>query len=91
MVYREKKRKKKGRGRRRKRGLRRIRRRREKKIVLRRRTTPNVITLPNGTTFTTRYQRISRKHLPINIHVKKNRKIGARNSNKSKMGLALLD
>ena len=56
------------------------------KIVLRRRTTPKVITLPNGTTFTARYQRISRKHLPINIHVKKNRKIGARNRNKSKMG-----
>ena len=57
------------------------------KIVLRRRTTPKVITLPNGTAFTARYQRISRKHLPINIHVKKkNRKIGERKRNKSKMG-----
>ena len=41
------------------------------KIVLRRRTTPKVVTLPNGTNFTVRYQRISRKEPPINIHVKK--------------------
>ena len=53
--------------------------------MLRRRTTPKIITLSNGTTFTARYQRISRKQLPINIHVKKTRKIGARNRNKSKM------
>ena len=38
------------------------------KIVLRRRTSPKVVILPNGTTFTARYQRISRKELPINIH-----------------------
>ena len=56
------------------------------KIVLKRRTTPKVITLPNGTTFTATYKRISRKQLPINIHVKKPWKIGARNRNKSKMG-----
>ena len=55
------------------------------KIVLRRRTTPKIVTLSNGTTFTAGYQRISRKQLPINIHVKKTRKIGARNRNKSKM------
>ena len=56
------------------------------KIVLRRRTTPKVVTLPNGTNFTARYQRISRKELPINIHVKKTRRIGPRNRNKSKTG-----
>ena len=56
------------------------------KIVLRRRTTPKFVTLPDGTTFTARYQRISRKQLPRNIPVKKTRKIGARNRNKSKMG-----
>ena len=44
--------------------------------MLRRRTTPKIVTLSNGTTFTARYQRISRK---------KTRKIGARNRNKSKM------
>ena len=40
------------------------------KIVLGRRTSPKVVTLPNGTTFIARYKRISRKELPINIHVK---------------------
>ena len=53
----------------------------EKKIVLRRRTSPKVVTLPSGTTFTARYQRISRKELPINISVKKVRKIGRRRRN----------
>ena len=56
------------------------------KIVLRRRTSPKIVTLPNGTTFTARYERISRKKLPINIKVKNARKIGPRNKNKSKMG-----
>ena len=44
------------------------------KIVLRRRTSPKEVILTNGTTFTVRYERISRKQLPINIHVKKNKK-----------------
>ena len=55
------------------------------KIVLKR-TAPKIITLSNGTTFTARYKRISRKQLPINIHVKNAKKIGPRNRNKSKMG-----
>ena len=58
------------------------------KIILRRRTSPKQVTLPNGITFTARYERISRKQLPINIHVKNTRKIGPRNKNKSKMGPA---
>ena len=49
------------------------------KIVLRRRITPKIVTLPNGTTFTVTYERISRQSLPSNIKVKKVRKIGARN------------
>ena len=51
------------------------------KNVLRRRITPKVVTLPNGTTFTARYERISRKSLPSNIKVKKVRKIEATNRN----------
>ena len=31
------------------------------KIVLRRRETPKVVTLPNGTAFVARYERISKK------------------------------
>ena len=53
----------------------------ERKIVLKRRIAPKVVTLPNGTTFTGRYERINRKSLPSNIKVKKVRKIGARNRN----------
>ena len=49
------------------------------KIVLRRRTTPKQVTLPNVTTFTAGYERISRKKLSINIHVKNAKKIGPRN------------
>ena len=58
------------------------------KIVLRRITSPWVLTLPNGTTFTTRYEIISRKQLPINIHVKNARKKGPRNK-KVKTGLTI--
>ena len=43
----------------------------EKKIVLKRKSTPKVVTLPNGTTFTARYERINRKSLPSNIKVTK--------------------
>ena len=38
----------------------------------------SAIMLPNGTTFTAKYERISRKQLPIDIHVKNARKIGPR-------------
>ena len=54
--------------------------------MLRRRTSPKIKTLPNGTTFTARYERVSRKRLPRNMNVKNGWKIGPRNRNKSKMG-----
>ena len=56
------------------------------KIVLRWRGSPKIVTLPNGTTFTARSERISRKQLLRNIKVKNSREIGPRNRNKSKMG-----
>ena len=52
------------------------------KIVLRRRTSPKIVTLPKGTTFTARYERISRKQFPINIHFKNVRKIDPRRKNR---------
>ena len=61
------------------------------KIVLRRRTSPKQITLPKGTTFIARCERINREQLPINIHVKKTRKIGPQNRNKSKNDQDLQD
>ena len=54
--------------------------------MLRRRTSLIIVALPNGLTFTARYERISRKRLPRNIHVKNARKIDPRNGNKNKMG-----
>ena len=42
----------------------------ERKSSAKKRTPPKTATLPNGTTFTARYERISRKRLPRNIHVK---------------------
>ena len=56
--------------------------------MLRRRISPRVVALPNGTTFTARFEGISRKQLPINIRVKNARKIGPRNK-KIKTGLTI--
>ena len=53
----------------------------KEKIVLKKRSTPKIVTLPNGTTFTARYERISRKQLPSN-RVKKVRTARPRNRNR---------
>ena len=54
------------------------------KIVLRRRPVPVAGNLPNGTSFVSRYERISRKQLPGNIHVSRTRTVGPRNKRKTK-------
>ena len=54
----------------------------KEKIVLKKRSTPKIVTLPNGTTFTARYERISRKQLPSNIRVKKVQTVRPRNRNR---------
>ena len=41
----------------------------KRKIVLKKRSIQKIVTLPNGTTFTARCERISRKQLPSNIRV----------------------
>lgn len=51
------------------------------KIILSRRTSSKIVTLPNGTTFTARYERIGRKALPMNI---RERKMSRRPAKKSK-------
>ena len=51
-------------------------------IILRKRANPKVVNLPNGRSFTSRWERISRKQLPINIRVKKQRTIGPRRNNR---------
>ena len=47
-------------------------------VILRNRRSPVQIDLPNGRSFTSRWERISRKQLPINIRVARDRKIGPR-------------
>ena len=47
-------------------------------VILRKRANPKIVNLPNGRSFTSRWETISRKQLPINIRVKRQRKIGPR-------------
>ena len=51
-------------------------------IILRKRAAPKQINLPNGRSFTSKWERISRKQLPINIKVKKQRTVGPRRNNR---------
>ena len=51
-------------------------------IILRKRAAPKVVNLPNGRSFTSKWERISRKQLSINIKVKRQRAIGPRRNNK---------
>ena len=54
------------------------------KTVLGRRAVPKRVTLPNGTTFVSRYKKISRKNLLGNIIVSRTRTIGPRNKRRAK-------
>ena len=54
----------------------------QKTVILRKRTSPKVVNVPNGRSFTSRWERISRKQLPINIKVKRQRTIGPRRNNR---------
>ena len=51
-------------------------------IILRKRNEPKVINLQNGRSFTSKCERISRKQLPINIKVQRQRSIGPRKNNR---------
>ena len=61
------------------------------KIVLRQQAVPLNVTLPNGTSFALRYERISKRNLPGNIRVTKTWTIGLqkRCTRKKKVRLAL--
>ena len=48
------------------------------KVLLRRKVTPKRVTLPNGRSFIARYERVSRKNLPSNVTIRRNRTIGPR-------------
>ena len=51
-------------------------------VILRKRNAPKVINLPNGRSFTSKWERINRKELSINIKVQGQRKIGPRKNNR---------
>ena len=51
-------------------------------VILRERKAPVQINLPNGRSFTLRWERISRKQLLINIKVAKSRAVGPRRERK---------
>ena len=51
-------------------------------IFLRKRAVPKVVNLPNGRSFTSKWERISRKQLPVNIRVAKQRTISPRKINR---------
>ena len=51
-------------------------------VILRKRANPKVINLPNSRSFTSRWEIISKKQLPINIKVKRQRAIGPRKNNR---------
>ena len=54
----------------------------KKHIILRKRANPKQINLPNGRSFISKWERISRKQLSINIKVTRNRTIGPRRNNR---------
>ena len=54
----------------------------QKHIILRKRANPKQINLPNGRSLVSKWERISRKQLPINIKVTRNRTIGPRRNNR---------
>ena len=54
----------------------------KQKIVLGKRAVPLRVNLPNGTSFVARYEKLSRKNLPWNISVSRQRTIGPRNIQK---------
>ena len=51
-------------------------------VFLRKRAAPKVVNLPNGTSFTAKWEGVSRKSFPISIRVKRQRTIGPRKNNR---------
>ena len=55
----------------------------KKHIILRKRSNPVRVDLPDGRSFISKWERISRNQLPINIKVTRNRAIGPRRNNRA--------
>ena len=54
----------------------------KKHIILRKRSNLVRVNLPDGRSFTSKWERISRRQLPMNIKVTRNRMIGPRRNNR---------
>ena len=54
----------------------------KKHIILRKRANPKTVNLPNGRSFASKWERIIRKQLPMNIRVNRVRTIGPRWNNR---------
>ena len=54
----------------------------KKHIILGKRANPVQVNLPDGRSFTSKWERISRKQLPINIKVTRNRAFGPKRNNR---------
>ena len=54
----------------------------KKHIILRKRANPKTINLPNGRSFVSKWERISRKQLPISIWINRVKTIGSRRNNR---------
>ena len=54
----------------------------KQRVILRKRAAPKIVNLPNGRSFMSKWERISRKQLPINIKVNRQRTIGPRRNNR---------
>ena len=54
----------------------------KKTVILRKRANPKVVNLPNVRSFTSKWERISRKQLPINIRANRHPTIGPRKNNR---------
>ena len=62
------------------------------KILLKRKVTPQRVKLPDGRSFLEKYERVSRKNLPSNVTIRRNRAIGPRQqrNRKTQQGAGLL-
>ena len=62
------------------------------KVLLRQKVTPQRITLPDGRSFLARCDRVSRKNIPWNVTIRRNRTIGPRRQikRKTQQGAGLL-
>ena len=53
----------------------------QRHVILRKRANPKTVNLPNGRSFVSKWERISRKQLPMNIKTNRVKTIGARRNN----------